>query len=132
MRSSAQYSYEVYAASPAINAKMDIIADKFHVFAFFFHGLWLIYHGAWRVGVPWLLGFGMIAAAGEALHIPLDMIAAAQLTMQLWIGFESQTLRALDARLRGMTLQTVVIAHDAAEAELLYYHDHALPQAHTA
>jgi len=121
MRRLTTQAYEIYAPSAQLNAPLIIVSDKFSIFAFLFHGLWLIYHGAWRVALPWFVLYGACAGVGQAIGVPDMIIGAMQLTMQVWLGFEAGTLRALDAKLRGLTLRCVIVAHHADDAEITYY-----------
>lgn len=126
MRKSNPHSYEIYAASPALNAPLVIVEDRFSVFAFLFHGLWLIYKGAWRMAPFWFAIYGGVALLGIYAGLNSDVITVMQVGLQVWLGLEAPTLLALDAKLRGLRLQSVVVAPTADDAEISYYRNHAV------
>ncbi len=126
MRKAKPHSYEIYASSPALNAPLVVVEDKFSIFAFLFHGLWLIYKGAWRMAPFWFALYGGVAALGIYAGLNADMITVVQVCLQFWLGLEAPTLLALDARLRGLRLQSVVVANTADDAEISYYRNHAV------
>lgn len=125
MRKNKPHSYEIYASAPALNAPVHIVEDRFSVFAFLFHGIWLVYRGAWRVALIWFAVYGGMAVLGVTAGLSTDIITVLQIGMQFWLGLEAPTLLALDARMRGLSLQSVIIATNADEAEISYYRNHA-------
>ena len=126
MRKTKPHSYEIYASSPALNAPLVIVEDRFSLLAFLFHGFWLIYKGAWRMAPFWFAGYGGVALAGMYAGLNTDVITVMQVGLQFWLGLEAPTLLALDAKLRGLRLQSVVVAENADSAEISYYRNHAV------
>lgn len=126
MRKAKPHSFEIYASSPALNAELTIVEDRFSVWAFLFHGFWLIYKGAWRMAPLWFVAYGGVALLGVYAGLNTDVISVLQVGLQIWMGLEASTLLALDARLRGLRLQSVVIAPSADDAEISYYRNHAV------
>jgi len=97
------------------------VRDRFHVLAFLLAPLWLLWNRLWIEALLVVAVMGVIGAGSAALGMP-QIGSWLSLLVSLFVGLEGPALRINALRRRGWHETGVVIAENAAEAEIRHMH----------
>lgn len=103
----------------------EFIEEHFSLWGFIFHGFWCLFHGLFLWGAIVLGIWAAFVAAGAALGLHIFSVAAIELAVRVFVGFDGNHWRGEKLRRKGYVLSDIVSGESELAAKRRFY-DHWL------